>query len=118
MFDSMTTMYREALELWRTGRPIKEIAQDTLNVVHKHGAVDPPEAQFVGHNLGYEMVEKPWLGIGCPPDLCREVDMVIAPAPASQTPYGAILFEENFIAGENGLERLTDFPDKRQVMAR
>ena len=106
------------LELWRPGRPIKEIAQDTLKVMHKHGAVDPLEGQFVGHNLGYEMVEKPWLGVGCPSDLCLEVNMVIAPEWFTQTPYGPILFEENFIVGENGLERLTDFPDKLQVIAR
>jgi Xaa-Pro aminopeptidase len=98
-FDAMKATYREALELWRPGRPIREIAQDTLNVVHKHGAVDPFEGQFIGHNLGYEMVEKPWLGIGCPPDLCLEVNMVIAPEWFTQTPYGPILFEENFIVG-------------------
>ncbi len=118
IFDSMKAVYREALELWRPGRPITEIAQDTLKVMHQHGAVDPLEGQFVGHNLGYEMVEKPWFGVGCPSDLCLEVNMVIAPEWFTQTPYGPILFEENFLVGENGLERLTDFPDKLQVIAR
>lgn len=79
MFDSRKATYREALELWRPGRPIKEIAQDTLKVEHQHGAVDPLEGQFVGHNLGNEIIEKHWLGIGCPRDPCLEVDMVIAP---------------------------------------
>jgi Xaa-Pro aminopeptidase len=115
-FETMKAIYTAALEFWKPGRPITEIAQDVLKVVRQHGAVDPLEGQFIGHNLGYEMVEKPWLGIGCPPDLRLEVNMVVAPEWSIVTPYGPILFEENFVVGETGLERLTDFPSKLQVI--
>lgn len=117
-FELMKAIYTEALELWKPGRPIAAIAQDTLQVVHRHGAKDPLEGQFIGHNLGYEMVEKPWLGIGCPPDLRLEANMVVAPEWFIVTPYGPILFEENFVVREDGLERLTDFPSKLQVIDR
>jgi len=118
IFDGMQAIYREALEHWRPGRRIADIARDVHRVVENHGAVDPLEGRFVGHNLGYEMVERPWFGVGCPDDLLLEVDMVIAPEWFVQTPYGPILFEENFRVGEAGLERLTDFPSKLQVIAR
>lgn len=117
-FATMREIYTEALEAWKPGRPIAEIAQDVLKVVHQHGAVDPLEGQFIGHNLGYEMVEKPWLGIGSPADLKLEVNMVVAPEWFIVTPYGPILYEENFVVREEGLERLTDFPRKLQVIDR
>ncbi len=117
-FATMKEIYLEALEAWKPGRPIAEIAQDVLRVIHQHGAVDPLEGQFIGHNLGYEMVEKPWLGIGNPADLKLEVNMVIAPEWFIVTPYGPILYEENFVVREEGLERLTDFPRKLQVIDR
>ncbi len=44
--------------------------------------------------------------------------MVVAPEWFVITPYGPILYEENFVVGEEGLERLTDFPRKLQVIDR
>ena len=73
--------------------------------------------QFTGHNLGHEMAEKPWFGVSAPPDLLLEPGMVIAPEWFIETAYGPILFEESFLVGESGLERLTDFPSKLQVIA-
>ncbi len=116
-FDGMRAIYREALEFWKPGRPIAEIARDVRSVVQSHGAVDPLDGNFIGHNLGYEMVEKPWFGVGAAPDLLLEPGMVVAPEWFIETPYGPILFEENFLVGEAGLERLTDFPSKLQVIA-
>lgn len=117
-FETMKAIYTDALECWKPGRSIAEIARDVLRVVHQHGARDPLEGQFIGHNLGYEMVEKPWFGVDCPADLLLEVNMVVAPEWFIVTPYGPILFEENFVVGEGGLERLTDFPSKLQVIDR
>jgi Xaa-Pro aminopeptidase len=98
-------------------RCFADIAREVHRVVQSHGA-DPLEGRFVGHNLGDEMVERPWFGVGSPDEMLPEVDMAIAPEWFIQTPYGPILLEENFRVGEAGLERLTDFPSKPQVIAR
>ncbi len=117
VFDGMREIYREALTHWTPGRPIADISRDVQRVVQQHGAVDPLGGQFTGHNLGYEMVEKPWFGVGAPADLLLTPGMVIAPEWFIETPYGPILFEENFLVGERGLVRLTDFPSKLQVIS-
>lgn len=116
-FDDMQRIYREALEFWKPGRPICEIAEDVRRIVKAHNQVDPLDGGFVGHNLGYEMVERPWFGIGSPPDLKLVENMVIAPEWFINTPFGPMLFEENFLVTADGLERLTDYPSKIQVIA-
>lgn len=116
-FDDMRRIYREALEHWQPGRKICDIAEQTRQIVKAHNQVDPLDGHFVGHNLGYEMVERPWFGVGSPPDLVLEKNMVVAPEWFIQTPFGPILFEENFLVTDEGLERLTDFPSKLQVIA-
>ena len=115
-FDDMRAIYREALEFWKPGRKIADIADDVRRIVKAHNQIDPLDGHFIGHNLGYEMVERPWFGIGSPPDLTLEPNMVVAPEWFIQTPFGPILFEENFLVVEDGLERLTDFPSKLQVV--
>ncbi len=115
-FDDMQRIYREALEFWTPGRRICDIAEDVRRIVKAHDQIDPLDGQFIGHNLGYEMVEKPWFGVGSPPDLELEPNMVIAPEWFIKTPFGPILFEENFLVTADGLERLTDFPSKLQVV--
>lgn len=117
-FALMKEIYLEALDAWRPGRRIVDIARDVLEIVRRHGAIDPLEGQFIGHNLGYEMVEHPWLGIGCPSDLTLETNMVVAPEWFIVTPYGPMLYEENFVVGEERLERLTDFPRELQIIER
>ena len=115
-FDDMQRIYREALEFWTPGRRICDIAEDVRRIVKVHDQIDPLDGQFTGHNLGYEMVEKPWFGVGSPPDLELEPNMVIAPEWFIQTPFGPMLFEENYLVTADGLERLTDFPSKLQVV--
>ena len=116
-FDDMGRIYREALEFWTPGRKVNDIAEDVRRIVKAHNQVDPLDGHFIGHSLGYEMVEKPWFGIGAPDDFTLEPNMVIAPEWFIQTPFGPILFEENFLVTETGLERLTDYPSKLQVVA-
>lgn len=115
-FDDMGRIYRDALEYWKPGRKIRDIAQDVRRVVKAHRQIDPLDGHFIGHNLGYEMVEKPWFGVGCAPDLTLEPNMVIAPEWFIKTPFGPMLFEENFLVTADGLERLTDYPSKLQVV--
>ena len=115
-FDDMGAIYREALEYWKPGRLISDISKDVKRIVKEHKHVDPLDSQFTGHNLGYEMVERPWFGTGAPDDLFLEENMVVAPEWFIQTPFGPILFEENFLVTADGLERLTDYPSKLQVV--
>lgn len=117
VFQGMREIYQEALTHWTPGRSIADISRDVQRVVQAHDAHDPLGGQFTGHNLGYEMVEKPWFGVGAAPDLLLTPGMVIAPEWFIETPYGPILFEENFLVDETGLVRLTDFPSKLQVIA-
>ena len=95
---------------------MNEISEDVRRIVKAHKQIDPLDGQFTGHNLGYEMVERPWFGVGAPDDLVLQPNTVIAPEWFIQTPYGPILFEENFLVTEDGLERLTDYPSKLQVV--
>lgn len=115
-FDDMGRIYREALEYWKPGRKIHDMAGDVRRIVKAHNQIDPLDGHFIGHNLGYEMVEKPWFGIGSPADLTLEPNMAIAPEWFIKTPFGPMLFEENFLVTADGLERLTDFPSKLQVV--
>ncbi|MEQ8659271.1 MAG: M24 family metallopeptidase, partial [Gammaproteobacteria bacterium] len=115
-FDDMGRIYREALQFWTPGRAIRDIARDVQRIVKAHKQVDPLGGHFIGHNLGYEMVEKPWFGIGSPADLKLQENMVVAPEWFINTPFGPMLFEENFLVTRDGLERLTDFPSKLQVV--
>lgn len=115
-FTDMQQIYREALEFWKPGRKVCDIARDVQRIVKAHKQVDPLKGHFIGHNLGYEMVEKPWFGIGSPEDFVLQPNMVIAPEWFIQTPFGPILFEENFLVTDTGLERLTDYPSKLQVI--
>jgi len=116
-FDDMGRVYRDALEFWTPGRRIKDIAEDVRKVVKAHKQIDPLDGHFIGHNLGYEMVERPWFGVASPDDLTLQKNMVIAPEWFIKTPFGPMLFEENFLVTDHGLERLTDFPSKLQVIA-
>ena len=116
-FDDMGRIYREAIEFWKPGRKVNEISEDVRRIVKAHNQIDPLDGHFTGHNLGYEMVERPWFGVGAPDDLILQKNMVVAPEWFIQTPYGPILFEENFLVTDDGLERLTDYPSKLQVVA-
>lgn len=115
-FTHMRRIYEDGLEHFVPGRPIADIARDVTNTVRQHNGTDPLDGAFIGHNLGYDMVEKPWLGIGSPPDLLLEPGMVIAPEWFVVTPFGPILYEENFVVREHGLERLTNVPRELQVI--
>lgn len=116
-FTKLREVYEEGLSHFIPGRPVVQIAQNVLSTIQKHGCQDPLNGAFIGHNLGYDMVEKPWLGVNSPPDLCLEPGMVMAPEWFVVTPYGPIIYEENFLVTADGLERLTGFPREIQVVA-
>jgi Xaa-Pro aminopeptidase len=109
-------IYREALEAWRPGRPVAEIASDTGAVLEKHGARDLLQGSFLGHCLGAEVVERPWFGTRSPKDLRLEPGMIISPEWVTATALGNLLWERNFLVTTDGLEELSRFPDELTVI--
>ena len=113
VFEAMDEVYREGLEFWIPGRTALEIAQDTLDMLKRFGAKNALDPEiFVGHGVGYEIVEAPVFSSWSAPDLRLQKDMVICPEWYNDTPYGAMLYEETFLVSAEGLEPLADF-DKR-----
>ena len=113
VFEAMDEVYREGLEFWIPGRTALEIAQDTLDMLKRFGAKNALDPEiFVGHGVGYEIVEAPVFSSWSAPDLRLQKDMVICPEWYNDMPYGAMLYEETFLVSAEGLEPLADF-DKR-----
>lgn len=110
LFESLEQVYREELKLWTPGRPALEIAQGTLEILHRFGASNALDPEiFVGHGLGYEVVEAPVFASWSPPELRLQEGMVVCPEWYNQTPYGAMLYEETFLVGRDRLEPLADY---------
>jgi Xaa-Pro aminopeptidase len=109
--------YVEAMEAWRPGRAFPDIARDTAAAIARSGFADPLGGAFMGHNLGSEVVERPWFGLRAPRDLVLAPGMVIAPEWLTATPLGEFLWEDNFLVTETGLERLSDYGPDLAVVA-
>jgi Xaa-Pro aminopeptidase len=110
LFESLEAVYRDGLKLWKTGRKALDIARDTLEVLRRHGASNALDPEiFVGHSLGYEIVESPVFASWSPPELRLQEGMVVCPEWYNQTPYGAMLYEETYLANTEGLEPLVQF---------
>jgi len=117
VYNLVRNVYDEALEDWRPGRPVAEIARDTVGVMRRHGLSDPLEGAFLGHSLGFEVVERPWFSARVTSGLRLEPGMVIAPEWFASTSQGVFPWEENFLVTETGLEKLSDFPQELCVIA-
>jgi Xaa-Pro aminopeptidase len=112
----LKNVYQEAMEAWRPGRPVAEIARDTTAVFEKHGAKDLLQGSFLGHCLGAEVVERPWFGTRSPKGLTLEPGMIISPEWVTATALGNFLWERNFLVTADGLEELSNFPDELTVI--
>ena len=97
VYNLVHRVYEEALESWRPGRPVAEIAQDTVAVMRRHGLRDPLEGAFLGHSLGFEVVERRWFSARVTSGLRLEPGMVIAPEWFASTSQGVFPWEENFL---------------------
>ena len=72
--------------------------------------VGPQRIRFVGHGIGLEIDEYPFLAKG--QDLPLQTGMVIALEPKLIFPgEGVVGIENTHVVTENGLEQLTKFPD-------
>ena len=85
--------------------------------MRRRGLSDPLEGAFLGHSLGFEVVERPWFSTRVTSGLRLEPGMVIAPEWFASTSQGVFPWEENFLVTETGLEKLSDFPQELCVIA-
>ena len=110
VFAAMDEVYREGLKFWIPGCTALEIAADTLEMLKRFGASNALDPEiFVGHGVGYEIVEAPVFSSWSPPEMRLQAGMVICPEWYNDTPYGAMLYEETFLVGAERLEPLADF---------
>ncbi len=109
-------VYQEAMRAWRPGRPVAEIARDTIAVIEKHGAKDLLQGSFLGHCLGAEVVERPWFGTRSPKGLTLKPGMIISPEWVIATALGNLLWERNFLVTADGLEELSKITDELTVI--
>ena len=110
VFEAMDEVYREGLKFWIPGRVGLDVAQDTLDMLKRFGAKNALDPEiFVGHGVGYEIVEAPVFSSWSAPELRLQENMVICPEWYNDTPYGAMLYEEMFLVKAEGLEPLADF---------
>lgn len=111
-FNAMKTTYDEAIEnFFRPDRQFSDIAKQVMSLMKKNSLQNPLEPDlFLGHNLGYLMVEPPYFGTFSSPGLVLKPGMVIAPEWFTMTEYGPILYERNYVVREDGsLEEMSRF---------
>ena len=110
-FDTMKKTYEEGMSHFKIGRPIAEIARDVIATIKRNGLTNPLDPElFLGHNLGYLMVEPPYFGTFSPKSLVLKPGMVIAPEWFTLTEYGPVLYERNYIVRDDGsLEEMSLF---------
>ena len=117
VFNLLREVYDEALEGWLPGRPISEIGEHTLGVIRRRGLKEPTDGAFLGHGLGFEILERPWFSCHGNSNILLEPGMVIAPEWFASTSQGVFPWEDNFLVTETGLEKLSDFPQELCVIA-
>jgi Xaa-Pro dipeptidase len=114
---SLVENHVEAMTAWRPGRTLAEIGEETHSLLERRGVRDPLGGAFMGHCLGFDVVERPWFGRRASRRLVLESGMVISPEWLNETSVGTLLWEENFLVTESGLERLSDAPEGLHVVA-
>ena len=111
-FNTMRKTYEEAIHaFFSEGAKFSEIAKKVMSLMKRNGLQNPLEPElFLGHNLGYLMVEPPYFGTFSSPTLKLTPGMVIAPEWFTMTEYGPILYERNYVVREDGsMEELSQF---------
>lgn len=104
----MQKTFREGIQHFKPDRIVVEIAQDVKRAFKKNGAMNPLDPEiFIGHHLGYNMVEEPYLASWSDMNMMLKPNMAIAAEWFVLTEYGPILYEENFVVREDGLEMIS-----------
>lgn len=81
-----------------------DISKNVMTVMRKYTYnINPLDPEiFLGHNLGYLMVEPPYFGTFTPAEITLRPGMVIAPEWFTITEYGPNLYERNYLVREDG----------------
>jgi Xaa-Pro aminopeptidase len=110
-FEAMKKTYEEGISQFKVGQKFSDIAKSIMPIMKRNGLSNPLDPElFLGHNLGYLMVEPPYFGTFSPPWLTLQPGMVIAPEWFTLTEYGPILYERNFVVRNDGsLEEMSQF---------
>lgn len=107
-YKIMQDVFKEGIEYFKPNRRIIDIADDVRRVMKKHDAINPLEPEiFIGHSLGYNMVEEPYLASWSDADLTLKPNMAFAAEWFVATEYGPILYEENFIVRDDAIEMIS-----------
>ena len=110
-FNMMKKVYEEGISHFKIGDSFSDISKHIMRIMKKYGIINPLDPEiFLGHNLGYLMVEPPYFGTFTPKGVKLQPGMVIAPEWFTMTEYGPILYERNFIVrGDGFLEEISEF---------
>jgi Xaa-Pro dipeptidase len=118
LVDAHGVMLEIQETLMRLGVPgarAEDLYRAALAIVEKNGLMEgfmgfPKGVPFVAHGIGLELDEWPVIGKGS--QTCLEAGMVIAMEPKVVFPgEGVVGIENTLLVTENGLERVTRFPD-------
>jgi Xaa-Pro aminopeptidase len=111
LFNTMKKVYEEGISRFKIGNSFSDISKNVMRVMKKYGVINPLDPEiFLGHNLGYLMVEPPYFGTFTPAEITLQPGMAIAPEWFTMTEYGPILYERNYLVREDGfLEEMSEF---------
>jgi Xaa-Pro dipeptidase len=111
----MLEIQERLMQLGVPGAKAEDLYRAALAIVEKNGLIEgfmgiPKGVPFVAHGIGLELDEWPVIGKGS--QTCLEAGMVIAMEPKVVFPgEGVVGIENTLLVTENGLERVTRFPD-------
>lgn len=96
------------VSLLRPGASGKDIWEAHNQFMRKHGRAE--ERRLYCHGMGYDMVERPLIRFDEPMKLQKNMTVACHPTYLSDKFFNTIC--DNFLIGENGVERLHKFPEK------
>ena len=119
--DAMLEIQAAVAGAAKPGTTGGEIYQIALGIAQKYGyaknfmGVDKERVTFVGHGVGIELDEFPFLAQG--QDMPLEVGMTIAVEPkVSFVNLGTVGIENTFVVAEHGAKQITRAPDEIQIV--
>jgi Xaa-Pro aminopeptidase len=108
VFEAMAALQERAIELLRPGRPVAEVELEVLRLAAELGQ-EPHLRHHVGHSIGLEGHEAPFLDRGDPAIL--EPGMVFTIEPGLYLPeLGGFRHSDTVLVTAGGHRVMTDYP--------